>query len=82
MRFQEKRIQFGQQFSGNIESANKAVKALALLINFMPYEPRTLHNYSANQFLSPFERINGFRYRDDWLENLLVASSLNGNWNQ
>jgi hypothetical protein len=28
--------------------------------------------------MSLFEDLNGFRYQDHWLRNLLIASSLNG----
>jgi hypothetical protein len=28
--------------------------------------------------LSPFEHLNGFRYHDNWVRNLLITSSLNG----
>jgi hypothetical protein len=29
----------------------------------------------------PFDDLNRFRYHDDWLRNLLIASSLNGHGN-
>jgi hypothetical protein len=35
-------------------------------------------NKSALHSMSPFEDLNGFRYHDNWLRNLLIASSLNG----
>ncbi len=28
--------------------------------------------------LCPFEQLNGFRYHNNWVRNLLIASSLNG----
>jgi len=78
MRFQDRRLEHTQQFHGSIDSAINAMRAHALLINFCPYDDRTLFNHKTADFLSPFERINGFRYRDNWLENLLVASSMRG----
>jgi len=77
MKFQDRRLYFTQHFHGNLESANQIMRAHALLINFCPYCPQTIN--SNGGIFSPFEKLNGFRYRDNWLENLLVASSLGGN---
>lgn len=52
------------------------VRAHALLVNFCPYSPQVIHNKGG--IGSPFEQLNGFVYRENWLENLLVASSLGG----
>ena len=49
---------------------------MALLWNFHPYDRRTQAKYGRQA--SPFERVNGFRYHENWLENLLIAASLNG----
>jgi len=78
MRFQERKLQSNQQFHGTLYSANQAVRAHALLVNFCPYDDRTLHNYPNENYQSPFERLNQIRYRDNWLENLIVAASLGG----
>lgn len=77
MKFQDRRLFCAQHFHGSLESANKIMRAHALLINFCPYSPQAIQ--SNGEIYSPFEKLNGFRYRDNWLENLLVASSLRGN---
>ena len=76
MKFQERRLHAAQHFHGIIISATKQMRAQALLINFCPYSPSIIEKHVGKQ--SPFEKLNGYRYRDNWLENLLVASSLNG----
>ena len=77
MKFQDKRLQATQHFHGTIQSATQNMKAYALLVNFCPYNPQTIQ--AKKGISSPFEQLNGFKYRENWLENLLVASSLNGN---
>ncbi len=62
-------------FHGNLMSAEIAIRAWALTHNFMPYCPRAK---VSNKFISPVHRLNNFVYRDNWLENLLVATSLGG----
>jgi hypothetical protein len=63
-------------FHGTLDAANQSLRAMALLWNFHPYcrKVQALEPHS----LSPFEDLNGFRYHDNWLRNLLIASSLNG----
>lgn len=65
-----------QYFHGQSEAAELSVRSLALLWNFHPYcrKTRTLKP----GILCPFEELNGFRYHDNWLKNLMIASSLNG----
>jgi hypothetical protein len=65
-----------QYFHGNLTSARLTVRSLALLWNFRPYSRKTRVRKQGQ--LSPFESLNGFRYHDHWLRNLLIASSLNG----
>ena len=74
MNYQDRILYTMQYFHGTISSASKYVRAMALLWNFHPYGARTRQ---ANRG-SPFEEMNGFRYCDNWLENLLVAASLEG----
>jgi hypothetical protein len=62
-------------FHGHLMSAEYQLRAWALLHNFQPYCPRAKIR---EQFQSPFHKLNGFVYHDDWLQNLLVASSLGG----
>jgi len=49
---------------------------MALLWNFHPYGSRTKSNDPSRS--SPFQDLNGFQYHDNWLHNLLIASSMNG----
>ena len=77
MKFQDRRLYHSQHFHGTISSANDAMRAHALLVNFCPYSPQTIQCNGNIQ--SPFEKLNGFKYRQNWLENLLVAASLGGN---
>ncbi|MFT5188634.1 MAG: hypothetical protein ACI9DF_003650, partial [Verrucomicrobiales bacterium] len=43
--------------------------------NFAPWNPRTR---KLNGAACPAERLNGFRYRESWLENLRVSTSMGG----
>ncbi|MCP4421439.1 MAG: hypothetical protein GY805_32925 [Chloroflexi bacterium] len=49
--------------------------AWTLLHNYRIYCPRAK---ISNSFCSPAHKLNGFIYRNNWLENLLVASSCQG----
>ncbi len=62
-------------FNGHLMSAERSVRAWALCHNFLPYCPRAK---VGQQFISPAHKLNGFVYRDNWLENLLVSASLRG----
>ncbi len=77
MKYQDRRLYNTQHFHGKFDSAITAIRAHALLINFCPFSPQTIA--IKENIHSPFEQLNGFRYRDNWLENLLVAASLGGN---
>jgi len=66
----------GQYFHGTFESAESRVRALGLLWNFCPSSPETVKKYAGQA--CPAERLNGKRYADNWLENLLVSGSMNG----
>lgn len=65
-----------QGFHGSWQAAEKEVRAMALLWNFHPFCRKTRNQKDG--CLCPFEQLNGFRYHDDWMRNLLIASSLNG----
>jgi len=79
MRFQDRKLFCSQHFHGTLQSSNKIMRANALLFNFCPYSQQTIQKNGGIK--SPFEKLNGFSYRENWLENLLVASSLRGNRN-
>jgi hypothetical protein len=64
-------------FHGHLMSAEYQIRAWALFHNFQPYCPRTK---IAQKYRSPFHKLNGFVYHENWLQNLLVASSLGGRY--
>jgi len=64
-------------FHGHLMSGEHQVRAWALFHNFQPYCPRAKIR---EKYQSPFHKLNGFVYHDNWLQNLLVASSLGGRY--
>jgi hypothetical protein len=64
-------------FHGHLMSAEYQIRAWALSHNFLPYCPRAKIR---QQYHSPFHKLNGFVYHDNWLQNLLVAASLGGRY--
>ena len=77
MKYQDRRLYMTQNFHGTLDSANQAIRAHALLMNFCPFSRQTIEKKKGTY--SIFEQVNGFAYRKNWLENLLVAASLGGN---
>lgn len=76
MRSQSDYFERGQHFHGSLESANLRSRSWAILHNYWPWSPEAV---TANGGAScPAERLNGKRYSTNWLENLLVATSLAG----
>ena len=65
-----------QYFHGSISAAKLSIRGWALIQNFAPSNPRTVCKY--NGFQSPAERLNSFRYHDNWLHNLTISASLGG----
>ena len=76
MKFMDRAFFMGQYFHGTEASAELRVRSLALLWNFCPSSPQTVKKHEGQQ--SPAERLNGKRYADNWLENLLISGSMNG----
>lgn len=76
MNYQDRRLYAMGYFHGTLESARLAVRAMALLWNFHPYGTRIRRDFPARR--SPFHDLNGFQYHDNWLHNLLIASSMGG----
>lgn len=76
MKFLDRACFNAQYFHGTLTSAELRVRALALLWNFCPSSPGTVKKHHRRQ--CPAERLNGKRYADNWLENLLVSGSMNG----
>jgi hypothetical protein len=79
MRFIDRACFDGMYFHGTLESGNQRVRALAILWNFCPSSPATVKKYRGQ--MCPAERLNGKRYDDSWLVNLLVyCSNLGFSW--
>lgn len=76
MNYQDRLLYSMQYFHGTVASARLQLRAMALIWNFHPYGSRTKFNYPSRS--SPFKDLNGFQYHDNWLHNLLIASSMNG----
>lgn len=66
----------GQHLHGSPEACGRHVRAWALLQNFRPWGPEATR--ANDGWRSPAERLNGYRYHDDWLQNLQVSASLGG----
>jgi len=65
-----------QYFHGTMAAAQLSIRGWALIQNFAPYNPRTVKKL--NGFKSPAERLNQFKYHDNWLHNLFISASLGG----
>jgi hypothetical protein len=76
MKFLDRAFFHAQYFHGMPDAAESRVRALALLWNFCPSSPQTVRKHAGQA--CPAERLNGKRYADNWLENLLVSGSMNG----
>lgn len=76
MNYQDSYIYSMKYFHGNIQLAGMQMRAMALLWNFHPYGQRTKLDHPEK--FSPFEELNGFLYHENWLNNLLIAGSMNG----
>jgi hypothetical protein len=76
MRLMERHAINSQMFHADLSSTSKNFRALALLHNFSPSCPAVAGK--AGGLASPAARLNGFTYHQDWLQNLLLAASLNG----
>ena len=77
MKFIDRACFDSMYFHGTLEAGNRRVRALALLWNFCPSSPATVKKHNGK--ICPAERLNGKRYDDVWLSNLLVSASMNGN---
>jgi hypothetical protein len=65
-----------QHLHGTPAAGTLHVRAWALLQNFRPWGPEAVRDNDGRT--SPAERLNGYRYQDDWLQNLQVYASLGG----
>ena len=62
-------------FHGHLSSAERQVRAWALVHNFSPYCPRAK---VSKQYHSPAHKLNNVLYHDNWLHNLLISASMAG----
>ena len=62
-------------FHGHWASAERSIRAWALLHDFGPYCPRI---GAKQEYSSPAHKLNGFVYHDNWLHNLMIATSMSG----
>jgi len=76
MKIMERHSINSQMFHSNLSSTSKNFRALALLYNFSPSCPAVTKEHP--KLTSPAARLNGFVYSSCWLQNLMIASSLNG----
>lgn len=65
----------GRGLHGHQCSSERRLRGWALLINFRPYAPRAGQPRSHD---SPAHRLNGKRYHQHWLHNLMTSTSLMG----
>jgi hypothetical protein len=75
MDHQDRYLYSCKYFHGHCMSSEYSVRAWALLYNFHPYCPRSK---ISEQYISPAHKLNGFVYHDNWLQNMLVSSSMGG----
>jgi menaquinone-dependent protoporphyrinogen IX oxidase len=64
-----------QYFHGKLSSAELGLRGWVLINNFAPWNPMTVKKHGGK--LSS-RKVEGFRYHDNWLENLLVLVLLGG----
>ena len=67
-----------QYFHGDLRSAELSIRGWALIHNFAPFNPYTVKRHAG--WRSPAEAMNQFRYHDNWLQNLLISTSLVGKY--
>jgi hypothetical protein len=76
MKFMDRWLFASQYFHGTTDAARLQTRGWALLQNFCPSTPLTIKKHHGK--ISPAERLNGFRYHDNWLQNLLISASMGG----
>jgi hypothetical protein len=65
----------GRGLHGHQRSSERRLRGWALLQNFRPYAPR---GNRPRAYDSPAHRLNGRRYHEHWLHNLMASTSLMG----
>ncbi|MDC0535238.1 hypothetical protein OAO18_05420 [Francisellaceae bacterium] len=77
MRFLDKALFNRQNFHGTIESATEMMHSWAILQNYYPHNIRATVNKGL-EYTCPASELNGLKYSNNWLDNLVTASSMNG----
>ena len=78
MKFMERHAIAAQMFHSHHKKTTQNIRAYALLYNFTPSCPAVLDNHPT--LTSPAARANHFVYHQNWLQNLLINTSLGGYW--
>lgn len=65
-------------FRGNWKTTNLKIRGWAMIYNFMPFSQRVQNRKKNPKKTSRFKELNGFVYHSNWLENMLIAGSMNG----
>lgn len=65
-----------QYFHGDEFSAELSIRGWALIHNFAPFCPQAIEQNMG--WRSPAEVLNQSRYHENWLQNLLISTSLVG----
>lgn len=76
MRSMNRYFEDSQHLHGTPEACGRHVRAWALLQNFRPWGPQAVRDNDG--WRSPAERLNAYRYHEDWLQNLQISASLGG----
>lgn len=76
MRSMRRHFDQGQHRHGSRDAAGRRARARALLQNVRPWGKTAAQ--ASGGWNSPAERLNGHRYPDAWLQNLLVSASPGG----
>lgn len=74
MKLMDRKIFKAQGFHGSLKAANDTMRSFVILHNFAPSSPAS----QKEGLKSPAERLNKASFSDNWIENLLIASSMNG----
>jgi len=74
MQRMDRRLTANQYFHGTLQAANLGIRGWCLILNFAPSNPNTVKK--TPELTSPAERINGSSYHTNWLQNLLISTSL------
>ncbi len=75
MKFMNRHAFYIQSFHSTLEATTQNFRAFAIVFNFAPSCPQLTKD---NHLYCPSARLNGKVYHQNWLHNLLIAASLNG----